>query len=122
MTPDDGSSPFGEDRQNFDDSASVIAARAKLWTNARRQHVVLQVLAAPNRELSLRELALTLRDHIDQHSDQNPDYDHVRQTLRRRHLPRLAEYDVVSFEDNTIRPGPEFGAAVELLVRNDPRI
>lgn len=124
MTPDDEdeSRPVREDRQHFDDSASVIADKAKLWTNARRQHVVLQVLAAPNRKLSLRDLALTLRDHINQHSDQNPDYDHVRQTLRRRHLPRLAEYDVIRFEDNTICPGPEFGAAVEQLVQNDPRI
>lgn len=124
MTSDgeDESKPFGQSRQHFDDSASVIAEKAKLWTNARRQHVVLQVLAAPNRELSLRELALTLRDHIDEHSNQDPDYDHVRQTLRRRHLPRLAEHDVVRFEDNTICPGSEFGTAVELLVRNDPRI
>ena len=124
MTPDDEdeSRQFAEDRQHFDDSAHVIADKAKLWTNARRQHVVRQVLAAPNRELSLRELALTLRDHIDQHSNQDPDYDHVRQTLRRRHLPRLAEHDVVRFEDNTIRPGPEFETAIGLLVRSDPRI
>ena len=127
MTSDDedeqhGTKPFREGRQHFDDSAVAISERAKLWTNPRRQHVVLQVLAAPNREMSLKALAQNLRDHIDEFSDQDPDYDDVRQTLRRRHLPRLAKHDVVRFEDNMICPGPEFGAAVEQLVRNDPRI
>ncbi|WP_157971542.1 DUF7344 domain-containing protein [Halorussus litoreus] len=114
--------PLGKDQRYIDNSAAVIAEKAKLWTNSRRQHVVRQVLAAPNREMSLRQLALNLRDHIDEQTEQDPDYDDVRQTLRRRHLPRLSEHDVVDFEDNMIRPGPEFGAAVELLVRNDPRV
>jgi len=124
MTADgeDDPQPSSHGQQHFDDAAQVIAEKAKLWTNPRRQHVVLQVLAAPNREMSLKALAQNLRDHIDEFSDQDPDYDDVRQTLRRRHLPRLAKHDVVRFEDNTICPGPEFGAAVEQLVRNDPRI
>ncbi|WP_425491942.1 DUF7344 domain-containing protein [Natrinema longum] len=118
----DRTGPLGKDQRYFDNSAEVIAERAKLWTNSRRQHVVRQVLAAPNREMSLRQLAQNLRDYIDERSDQDPDYDDIRQTLRRRHLPLLSEYDVIDFEDNIIRPGPEFGAAVELLVRNDPRV
>lgn len=118
----DRTSPLVKDQRYFDNSAEAIAEKAKLWTNFRRQHVVRQVLAAPNREMSLRQLAQNLRDYIDERSDQDPDYDDVRQTLRRRHLPLLAEHDVVNFEDNMIRPGSEFGAAVELLVRNDPRV
>lgn len=124
MTSDgeDKSRSIDQGKRYFDDSASVIAEKAKLLTNPRRQHVILQVLAAPNRELSLRELAQTLRDHIDEHSEQDPDYDHVRQTLRRRHIPRLADHDVVTVEDNTIRPGEEFETVIQQLIQNDPRI
>lgn len=126
MTPDRDDDLAGadqfDDNQHFDPSSEVIAEKVKLWTNPRRQYVVRRVLAAPARELSLRDLAQDLRDQIDDHSSQDPDYDDIRQALRRRHLPRLAEHDVVDFDNNVIRPGPEFGEAVSLLVRSDPHV
>ncbi len=108
------------DSDHFDPASQAVAEKIKLWENSRRQFVVRQLLAAPQRQLTLRELAQELRDTIDERTNQSPDYDNVRQVLRRRHLPALAEHDVIVMSENLVQPGPEFITAIEVLLQYDP--